>query len=126
VETRDAAAGGGSRIAAGPVAIITRADVRVRRWRRFRTVGRPVSDSLQRAPGLLAVCGIGEAPIGRQATFSLWTDAESARAFAYTTPEHLDAVSRTRDEGWYGEEMFARFVPYRSEGTWGGADPLAY
>lgn len=114
----------GSGTDAGPVAVVTRADVRVRHWRAFVTAGRPVSAELQRAPGLLAVAGIGEAPLGKQATFSLWRSATDLRAFAYTMPRHQDVVRRTRAEGWYGEELFARFEPYASTGTWGGRDPL--
>jgi hypothetical protein len=110
---------------AGPLAIITRADVKLRKWRRFAAAGPAVSDALQQAPGLLAVCGIGEAPVGRQATFSVWADANSARNYAYTTPEHREVIRRTHAESWYGEEMFARFEPYASVGTWDGIDPLA-
>jgi hypothetical protein len=110
---------------AGPVAVVTRADVHVRHWRSFITAGRPVSTELQRAPGLLAVAGIGEAPLGKQATFSLWRSTTDLRAFAYTMPRHQAVVRRTRAEGWYGEELFARFEPYASTGTWDGRDPLA-
>lgn len=108
-----------------PVAVITRAQVRVRHWRTFAAAAREVSGELQQAPGLLAVCGIGEAPVGRQATFSLWRSAGDARAFAHDTARHADAVRRTRAEGWYGEELFATLAPFGSSGTWDGRDPLS-
>jgi len=109
----------------GPVALITRADVRRDAWKRFAAVGRPVNDELLRAPGLLAVVGVGEAPVGRQATFSLWRSLDDALTFADTMPAHRDVVRRTRVEQWYGEELFARFEPYGSQGLWDGRDPLS-
>lgn len=109
----------------GPIATITRADVRLRSWRAFSRAGRPVSAELRTAEGLLAVVGIGEAPVGRLGTFSLWRSAADMRRFAAGMPEHREVVRRTRQERWYGEELFARFEPYGSSGTWSGRDPLA-
>lgn len=109
----------------GPVAVLTRAVVRTRAWRRFAAVGAPVSEQVAGAQGLLNVVGVGEAPVGRQATFSLWDSLDSVRAFAYGEGVHHEVVGRTHREGWYGEEMFARFVPTASTGRWDGVDPLS-
>lgn len=109
----------------GPVAIVTRADVRRPAWKAFGAASNVVDAELHTAPGLIDVVGIGEAPIGRLATFSLWESLGAARHFAYSMPDHVDIVRRTRDENWYSEELFARFEPFGSAGTWNGRDPLA-
>jgi hypothetical protein len=109
----------------GPIAILTRADVRPSAWRTFGRAGRVVDDELHRADGLIDVVGIGEAPIGRLATFSLWESRAAARRVAYSMPDHVEVVRRTRAEGWYSEELFARFEPYASTGLWNARDPLA-
>ena len=108
----------------GPLAVVTRADVRTAAWWRFDRAGPAVSRQLVAAPGLLRAVGIGEAPVGRLATFSLWRDVAAMRTFA-TSPPHADVVRRTRRERWYGEELFARFEPFGSSGSWDGRDPLA-
>jgi len=108
----------------GPGAVLTRATVRPSRWHRFRGSRPPVSRELARARGLRAAVGIGEAPVGLQATFSIWSDAAAVTAFA-RGPEHRAVVRRTREEDWYGEELFARFTPLGSTGTWDGRDPLS-
>jgi hypothetical protein len=107
-----------------PIAIITRADVRLRSWRSFSQAAEIVDRELQQSPGLLAVVGVGEAPILRLGTFSLWRDTAAMTSFGHRAPLHADVVQRTRRGGWYGEEMFARFTPYWSAGTWDGRDPL--
>jgi hypothetical protein len=107
-----------------PVAMITRADVRARSWSTFARAARVVDRELHQSDGLLAVVGIGEAPILRLGTFSLWRDRAALTEFAHRRPEHQQVVARTRSERWYGEEMFARFAPYWSSGTWDGQDPL--
>jgi len=108
----------------GPIAIITRADVHRRSWKAFSRAGEAVDAELHRADGLIDVVGVGEAPIGRLATFSLWESLAAAHHFAYSMPDHIEVMRRTRAEDWYGEEMFARFEPYGSMGTWDGRDPL--
>jgi hypothetical protein len=119
-----AAGGGVVGARGGPVAVLTRASIRVRRLVAFYRSVPPVDESLRRQDGCLASIGMGEWPLARQATFSLWRDQDAMRRFAYRGAAHQRVVERVRSHDWYAEELFARFVPYASEGTWNGTDPL--
>jgi hypothetical protein len=101
----------------GRVAAVTRARLTARRAARFWRAVPAVSADLAGRTGLLLALGIGEAPIGLQGTFSVWRTAADLRAFAYAGEPHAAAVRRTPVEGWYGEELFARFAVLRSAGT---------
>jgi heme-degrading monooxygenase HmoA len=107
------------------IAVITRATIRPSRlikfWSFVPISQRPIQ---QGCPGLIYTKGIGEAPLVQMATFSIWESAEALRNFAYHSPEHLEAIKKTKELDWYQEEMFARFQPYKSQGTWGGEDVL--
>lgn len=118
IDTANAAGG-------DPVAVVTRARLHRGAVVPFARVGRGVAGEVHRADGLLGVVGIGEVPFGRLGTFSVWRSGADADRFVRDMPVHRDVVRRARTEGWYGEELFARFVPIDSWGSWRGADPLA-
>lgn len=108
-----------------PIGVITRATIYTKHlWRFWRFVP-PVSRSVEGREGLLFSAGIGELPIVQQATFSLWKNADLMKAYAYRSHYHKEVVKRTREIGWYKEELFARFKPYATLGSWYGKDPLS-
>ncbi len=109
---------------AGPVAAVTRARLVLRRAARFWAAVPPVSTDLHRAPGLRLALGIGEAPVGLQGTFSVWDSTSALNAFAYRRAPHAEVIERTQREGWYAEELFARFAVGSTSGTVDGRDPL--
>ncbi|MFF5082733.1 hypothetical protein ACFY36_37310 [Actinoplanes sp. NPDC000266] len=94
----------------GMVLSLTRARLRPARALTFWRAIPPVVKELDRAPGLLAYFGMGEAPIGWQGTVSLWSDAADLARFAYRQPEHRAVIARTPTDRWYAEELFARFA----------------
>ncbi|MCB0568556.1 MAG: hypothetical protein KDC66_02280 [Phaeodactylibacter sp.] len=110
---------------AKPVGVITRATIAPKHlWRFWRFVP-SVSRAVEGRAGLLFSLGIGELPVVQQATFSLWENSSYMKAYAYESPNHREVIRRTRRLGWYKEELFARFHPYRAEGEWvGGGTPL--
>jgi len=108
------------------IAVITRATIKasklIKFWDYVPTSQRPI---MQGCNGLIYTKGIGEAPLVQMATFSLWENIDALKNFAYNSPEHQEAIRKTRKIDWYKEELFVRFQPYRSVGTWGGENVLA-
>lgn len=108
------------------IAVITRATIRpsklIQFWQYVPTSQRPIQ---QGCSGLIYTKGIGEVPMIQMATFSIWESIDALKKFAYHSPEHKVAIKKTREMDWYSEEMFIRFQPYRSKGSWGGKETLA-
>ncbi|MEJ1223866.1 DUF3291 domain-containing protein [Sediminicola sp. 1XM1-17] len=106
------------------IAVITRATIKKGMLYKFWKYVPTSQASLQGNRGLIYTKGIGEVPITQMATFSLWKDKESLMEFAYASKEHQHAIQQTRQLQWYKEELFSRFQPYRSIGTWNGLQQL--
>ncbi|NNC86290.1 MAG: DUF3291 domain-containing protein [Bacteroidia bacterium] len=106
------------------IVVITRATIKTNKLIAFwRSV--PASHAqLHANKGLIYTKGIGEVPLVQMATFSLWKDAESLKQFAYKSAEHKEAIAKTRALNWFKEDLFSRFQPYLSKGTWSGINPL--
>ena len=109
--------------AEGPIVVVTRATVRPRVTREFRMAAADTNADVVDAPGLRAVVGFGERPIGRLGTFSVWESSAAADAFA-AGHAHQRAVAHARAGKWFGEELFARFAPFGEVGSWNGLSRL--
>jgi spheroidene monooxygenase len=103
----------------GPVAALTRASIRPSRaWAFWRHS--PQSESaLAGAAGCRLAVGLGEAPVLRQATFSVWDNQAAMDAYA-RSGAHLDAIRGAAAGDWFSESMFVRFVPLLLQGRWQG------
>ncbi|WP_083257197.1 DUF3291 domain-containing protein [Arcticibacter eurypsychrophilus] len=108
----------------GPIAVLTRATIRLSKLKGFWSNVDPVAQLMLKAKGYITSFGIGEAPVYKQATFSVWQSAEDVKAFAYGSAEHREVIKKTREENWYSEELFARFKIIKSMGALSGKDPL--
>jgi hypothetical protein len=114
----------GNNFQEGPVAVLTRATIRLQKLRAFwQNVG-PVASQMREAEGLITSIGIGEMPLIKQATFSLWQSMGQMKKFAYTIKEHREVIQKTRKENWYSEEMFLRFRPLYTQGSIRGINPF--
>jgi hypothetical protein len=99
-----------------PIAVLTRARVKPRQWRSFARAVPAVAHAMKMAEGLRFSLGIGEAPIGLQATFSVWESPAAISAFAYHGAAHRLAIQQTATSGWYGEELFSRYGVLAEQG----------
>jgi len=93
----------------GPIAVLTRATIRLSQLGRFWEHVPKVAQHMQHAEGFITSVGIGEVPWIKQATFSVWTSKAAMKNFAYKMADHADVVRKTHQEKWYSEDMFVRF-----------------
>jgi len=107
----------------GPIAALTRASVKpgmaLRFWGRVPNISAVIGTD----PSVLFKLGIGEKPLVQQVTFSIWPDPAAMNNFARTGP-HAEAIKSVRSDGWFSEELYARFSLVSDRGTWGGVSPL--
>lgn len=110
----------------GPIAALTRATVKPAVATRFWNRVPNISSVIGKDPNVMFKIGIGEVPLLHQVTFSIWPDAESMAEFARRGGPHTEAIRAVRDEGWFSEELYARFHILDAMGTWEGRMPIPH
>lgn len=91
-----------------PIAVLTRATLRPSRQLLFWRHGDAVDPEIARAPGLLSAVAIGELPMLRSGTFSVWQSADAIASFSRQAA-HQAAIRARVAEDMYAEELFCRF-----------------
>lgn len=102
-----------------PLAALTRASIRPAAAAAFWARAPAAQAGLEAAPGCRLAVGLGEAPLLRQATFSLWDDAAAMDAYA-RCGAHAGAIADAHRLGFFAESMFVRFRPLDVQGVWKG------
>ncbi len=103
----------------GPVAALTRASIRLGQARAFWSHSPAAERALERAQGCRLAVGLGEAPLLRQATFSLWDSVDAMDAYARSGAHRLAAQNAWRNQ-YFAETLFARFAVVDRGGSWSG------
>jgi spheroidene monooxygenase len=108
-----------------PLAVLTRASVKPSRALRFWRRVPDIQAVIGADPDVRFKIGIGEVPLLHQVTFSIWPDAACMACFARGDGPHARAIKAVRDEGWFRDELYARFRVLGVEGRWNGRPLLA-
>jgi spheroidene monooxygenase len=103
----------------GPIATLTRASIKPLHALPFWRLSPPAEVALEASPGCLLASGLGEAPLVRQATFSVWTSTEAMNQYARGGAHQL-AIRTAYAGNYFSESMFVRFAPLEIRGVWKG------
>lgn len=100
-----------------PVCVLTRATIKPKMILKFWKNVPYVSSEIETYEDCLFSKGVGEWPVFMQATFSVWKNTDAMKAYAYKNRGHHEMIKKTRELGWYSEELFARFHPFKQSGN---------
>lgn len=106
-------------LADAPVATITRASIRPASTMAFWRHAPPAQADLVRAPGCLLAMGLGEAPLVRQCTFSVWRNTQSMLDYSQRGA-HQVAIQAAYKHQFFSESMFVRMQVLSMAGVWRG------
>ena len=104
-----------------PLAVLTRASIHPAKATAFWRHAPAAQASLDAAEGCLLSMGLGEAPLVRQCTFSLWQDEAAMTAYARQGAHQL-ASSAAWQQKFFSESLFLRMRMLRMAGLWQGRD----
>jgi spheroidene monooxygenase len=109
----------------GPIAALTRGSVRTGALWPFWSRVPAIENRIGANSEVLFKIGIGEVPWLHQVTFSVWPDSAAMARFARSGP-HAEAIAAVRAQGWFAEDLYARFEVAGEMGTWNGRTSLGH
>jgi len=104
-----------------PLAVLTRASIHPAKATAFWRHAPAAQASLDAAEGCQLAMGLGEAPLVRQCTFSLWRDEAAMSAYAREGAHQLASTAAWRQK-FFSESLFVRMRVLRMAGQWQGRD----
>jgi len=102
-----------------PFAVLTRASIVPTKAMAFWRYAPAAQADLLQAPGCLLAMGLGEAPLVRQCTFSLWQDTASMLQYA-RHGAHQVATAAAYKHQFFSESLFVRMQVLQMAGVWQG------
>jgi spheroidene monooxygenase len=107
-----------------PLAAITRASIRPAKAMAFWRNAPATHAAMQHAQGCTLAMGLGEVPLIRQCTFSLWKDTPAMLAYAHQGA-HQQAIEAAYKHQYFSESLFVRMRLLEQQGHWPAPNPLA-
>ena len=104
-----------------PLAVLTRASIHAGKATAFWRHAPATQASLDAAEGCLLAMGLGEAPLVRQCTFSLWQDEGAMLRYA-REGAHQQASAAAHKSRFFSESLFVRMRVLRMAGSRMGRD----
>jgi len=104
-----------------PLAVLTRASIHATKATAFWRHAPASQASLDAAKGCLLAVGLGEAPLVRQCTFSLWQDEPSMLGYAREGAHQIASAAAWKQK-FFSESLFMRMKVLRMAGLWKGRD----
>jgi hypothetical protein len=107
-----------------PFAVLTRASIVPTKAMAFWRYAPAAQADLDQSPGCLLAMGLGEAPLVRQCTFSLWQDTASMLHYAHQGAHQVASAAAYKHQ-FFSESLFVRMQVLQMAGVWKG-QPYRY
>jgi len=105
--------------AKAPFAVLTRASIVPTKAMAFWRYAPAAQADLGHAPGCLLAMGLGEAPLVRQCTFSLWRDTAAMLDYAHQGAHQVASAAAYKHQ-FFSESLFVRMQVLQMAGVWQG------
>jgi hypothetical protein len=102
-----------------PIAALTRAAINSRALAAFWRDASPAHADMAQAKGCLLAAGVGELPVIRQATFTMWENLAAMNHYA-RSGAHQAAIVHSTKYNYFTESMFVRFIARNASGVYKG------